>query len=43
VGKPEGKGPLGRQRHKWEDNINWMFKKWDRVMNWVDLSPDGDR
>ena len=21
VGKPEGKGPLGRLRHRWEDNI----------------------
>jgi hypothetical protein len=21
VGKPEGKGPLGRPIHKWEDNI----------------------
>jgi hypothetical protein len=21
VGKPEGKGPLGRPRHEWEDNI----------------------
>jgi hypothetical protein len=21
VGKPEGKRPLGRRRHKWEDNI----------------------
>jgi hypothetical protein len=24
VGKPEGKRPLGRPRHKWEDNINLM-------------------
>ena len=22
VGKPEGKRPLGRPRHRWEDNIN---------------------
>jgi hypothetical protein len=21
VGKPEGKTPLGRPRHRWEDNI----------------------
>jgi hypothetical protein len=21
VGKPEGKRPLGRRRHKWKDNI----------------------
>jgi hypothetical protein len=29
VGKPEGKGPLGRTRGRWEDNIRWIFKKWD--------------
>ena len=22
VGKPEGKRPLGRPRHRWDDNIN---------------------
>jgi hypothetical protein len=29
VGKPEGKRPLERPRHRWEDNIKWIFKKWD--------------
>jgi hypothetical protein len=29
MGKPEGKRPFGRHRHRWEGNINWMFKKWD--------------
>jgi hypothetical protein len=29
MGKPEGKGPLGRPRHRWEDNIRMIFKKWD--------------
>jgi hypothetical protein len=24
VGKPEGKRPLGRPRHRWEDNINLL-------------------
>jgi len=28
VGKPEGKRPLGRTRHRWEDNIK-IFRKWD--------------
>jgi len=29
VGIPEGKRPLGRPRHRWEDNIKrWIFKKW---------------
>jgi len=43
IGKPEGKGPLGRHNHRWEDNINLMFKKWDGSMNWVDLAQDRDR
>jgi hypothetical protein len=25
VGKPKGKGPLGRPRHRWEDGIgDWL-------------------
>jgi hypothetical protein len=29
VGKPEGRRPLGRPRHRWEDNIKIdFFKKW---------------
>jgi hypothetical protein len=27
VGKPEGKGPLGRPRHRWEDNIKMELMK----------------
>jgi hypothetical protein len=29
VGRPEGRRPLGRPRLRWEDNIKWIFKKWD--------------
>jgi hypothetical protein len=29
VGEPEGKRPLGRPRRRWEDNIQWIFRKWD--------------
>ena len=29
VGKPERKRPLGRPRRRWEDNIRWIFRKWD--------------
>jgi hypothetical protein len=29
VGRPEGKRPLGRPRRRCEDNIKWIFKKWD--------------
>jgi hypothetical protein len=25
VEKPEGRGPLGRHRHRWEDNIKMDF------------------
>jgi hypothetical protein len=25
VAKPEGKRPLGRPRHRWVDNIRWIF------------------
>jgi hypothetical protein len=27
VGKPEEKGPLGRPRHRWEDNIKMDLKE----------------
>jgi hypothetical protein len=26
VGKPEGKRPLGRPRHRWEDNIKMCLR-----------------
>ena len=29
VGKPEGKRPLGRPRHRWEDTIKMDLQKWD--------------
>jgi hypothetical protein len=29
VGKPEGKRQLRRFRHRWEDNIKRIFRKWD--------------
>jgi hypothetical protein len=29
VGKLEGKRTLGRPRRRWEDNIIWIFRKWD--------------
>jgi hypothetical protein len=36
VGKPEGKVPLGRPRHTWEDNIKMDLRKWD-VGAWTGL------
>jgi hypothetical protein len=43
VGKFEVKGPLGRSRHTWDDNIKWIFKKWDGGVDWIDLAQDRDR
>jgi hypothetical protein len=43
VGRPEGRRPLGRPRCRWEDNIKWIFKKWDGGMEWIDMAQDRDR
>jgi hypothetical protein len=44
VGRPEGRRPLGRPRHRWEDNmktdlqeVGWVDK------NWIELAQDRDR
>jgi hypothetical protein len=37
VGKPERKDPLGKPRHRWEDNNRLIFRKWD-VGLWTGLS-----
>jgi len=29
VGKPEGKKLLGRPKHRWEDILRWIYRKWD--------------
>ena len=41
VWKPEGKRPLGRPRHGWEDNIKIDLQ--EVGMDWVDLAEDRDR
>ena len=28
TGLPAGKRPLGRSRRRWDDNIEWILKKW---------------
>jgi hypothetical protein len=40
-GRPEGKRPLGRPRHRWEDNIKMDFREIgiDGV-NWIQLPQD---
>jgi hypothetical protein len=40
VGKRESKSLLLRPRHRWEDNIKWIFKKWYRGMDWIRLARD---
>jgi len=45
VGKPEGMRPLGRPRHRWEDNIKmhfqevgcgaWTGSSWQELVNAV--------
>jgi hypothetical protein len=42
VGKPEGKRPLGRSRHRWKD-IKCIFRKWVGGMDWIELAEDRDR
>jgi hypothetical protein len=36
VGKTEDKRPFRRPRHRWEDSLKWMFRKWD-VRAWPGL------
>ena len=44
VGKPEGKRPLGRPRHSWEDNIKMDLQEVEcGGMDWIELSEDRDR
>jgi hypothetical protein len=44
VGRPEGRRPLGRPRHRWEDNIKMDLQQmgWGG-MDWIDMAQDRDR
>jgi hypothetical protein len=44
VGKPEGKRPLERPRHRWVDNIKIDLREvgWDGI-DWIDLVQDRDQ
>jgi hypothetical protein len=44
VGKPEGKGTLGRPRRRWEDIIRIAFKEigWE-VVDWIHVVQDRDQ
>jgi hypothetical protein len=44
VGKPEGKKPLGRPRHRWGDNIKMYLQEvGEGREDWVELAQDRDR
>ena len=43
-GKPEGKRPVGRPRHGWEDNIKMDLQEVGcGGIDWIDLIQDRDR
>jgi hypothetical protein len=44
VGKPEGKKPVRKPRHRWVDNIKIDLREigWDG-MDWIDLAQDRDQ
>jgi len=44
VGKPEGKGPLGRLRRRWEDNIKMDLQEVGcGGIDWIEPAQDRDR
>ena len=44
VGKPEGKRPLGRPRHRWDGNIKMYLQEAVRGCgDWMELAQDRDR
>ena len=44
VGKPEGKRPLGRPRHRWEDNVKMDLQEVGcGSMDWINVAQDRDR
>jgi hypothetical protein len=42
VGRPEGRRPLGRPRHRWED-IKMDLQEVGWGMDWIELAQDRDR
>ena len=44
VGKPEGKTPLERPRHRWEDNIKMDLQEVGcECMDWIKVGEERDR
>ena len=43
TGKPTGKGPLGRPKRRWEDNIRMdLEERGINAGNWVDSAQDSN-
>ena len=40
VGKTDGKSPLGRPRHRWEDNSKMDVQKVRSGYDWIKLAQD---
>jgi hypothetical protein len=44
VGKPKGRRPLGRPRHRWEDGVRMDIREIGvGGVNWIRLAQDRDR
>ena len=44
MGKPKGKRPLGRPRHRWEDNIKMDLREVGCDSGeWIDLAENRDQ
>jgi hypothetical protein len=43
LGRPKGRGPIGRPRRRWRIILKCIFKKWDGGMDWIDLTQGRDR
>jgi hypothetical protein len=44
VGKPEGKRPFGRPRHRYKENIQMYLQEVGfRGFEWIDLAQDRDK
>jgi hypothetical protein len=43
MGKPRGKGPLGRPRHRWEDGIRMDLRETGLgSVDWIQFAQDRD-
>jgi hypothetical protein len=43
VRRPEGRRPLGKPKHGWEDNIKIDLQEVGWGMDWIELAQDRDR